>query len=109
MAGCGHRVLGKQRVKRQTPQLNPSILAMMFAGVEQIFGLGELSAYEAEGLKALMPELRQSIQKGACCLWMRRLHRMLPVQVSLPAHVVHLSFVSLSVRSAGEDFALEKQ
>ncbi|KAL4855483.1 malate dehydrogenase [Chlorella vulgaris] len=33
-------------------------------GVEQIFGLGELSAYEAEGLKALMPELRQSIQKG---------------------------------------------
>lgn len=77
--------------------------------MEQIFGLGELSAYEAEGLKALMPELRQSIQKGACCLWMHRLHCVLPVQVSSLTHAVHLSFVSLSVRSAGEDFALEKQ
>ena len=34
------------------------------AGVEQIYGLGELSDYEKAGLKAMMPELRASIEKG---------------------------------------------
>lgn len=34
------------------------------AGVEQIYGLGELNDYEKAGLKAMMPELRASIEKG---------------------------------------------
>jgi hypothetical protein len=34
------------------------------AGVEQIYGLGELNEYEKAGLKAMMPELRASIEKG---------------------------------------------
>ena len=33
-------------------------------GVEQIYGLGELNDYEKAGLKAMMPELRASIEKG---------------------------------------------
>lgn len=32
--------------------------------MEQIFGLGELSEAEKAGLKAMMPELRASIDKG---------------------------------------------
>lgn len=34
------------------------------SGVEQIYKLGDLSDYEAAGLKALIPELRDSIDKG---------------------------------------------
>jgi malate dehydrogenase len=33
-------------------------------GVEEVFGLGPLSEYEKEGLEALKPELRSSIEKG---------------------------------------------
>ena len=33
-------------------------------GVEKIHGLGELSAYEQKGLDAMMPELKDSINKG---------------------------------------------
>ena len=33
-------------------------------GVEKIHGLGELSAYERKGLDAMMPELKDSINKG---------------------------------------------
>ncbi|PRW61160.1 malate mitochondrial isoform B [Chlorella sorokiniana] len=33
-------------------------------GVEQVYGLGELNDYEKAGLKAMMPELRASIEKG---------------------------------------------
>lgn len=33
-------------------------------GVEEILGLGTLSAYEQKALEGLIPELRQSIQKG---------------------------------------------
>eukprot|EP00884_Botryococcus_braunii_P018759 jgi/Botrbrau1/5567/Bobra.0023s0050.1 len=33
-------------------------------GVEEVFGLGDLSAYEEAGLKALIPELHSSIEKG---------------------------------------------
>ena len=33
-------------------------------GVEEIYGLGQLNDYESEGLKAMMPELRASIEKG---------------------------------------------
>ena len=52
--------------------------AFMDAGVEQIYGLGELNDYEKAGLKAMMPELRASIEKGECgvvracvrpCVW----------------------------------------
>jgi malate dehydrogenase len=32
--------------------------------VEEVFGLGDLSSYEEAGLKALIPELRESIEKG---------------------------------------------
>ena len=32
--------------------------------MEQIYGLGELNDYEKAGLKAMMPELRASIDKG---------------------------------------------
>jgi malate dehydrogenase len=39
-------------------------LAFSLAGVEQIYKLGDLSDYEAAGLKALIPELRDSIDKG---------------------------------------------
>jgi malate dehydrogenase len=34
------------------------------AGVEKVYGLGELNDYEQEGLKAMMPELIASIEKG---------------------------------------------
>jgi malate dehydrogenase len=33
-------------------------------GVSEIYGLGDLSAYEQDGLKAMMPELTASIEKG---------------------------------------------
>ena len=33
-------------------------------GVETVYGLGTLSDYEKEGLAAMMPELRASIEKG---------------------------------------------
>ena len=33
-------------------------------GVEKIHGLGELSAYEQKSLDAMMPELKDSINKG---------------------------------------------
>ncbi|KAK2078915.1 hypothetical protein QBZ16_002605 [Prototheca wickerhamii] len=33
-------------------------------GVEEVYGLGELNDYERAGLKALMPELQASIDKG---------------------------------------------
>ena len=33
-------------------------------GVSEIYGLGDLSDYEQEGLKAMMPELTASIEKG---------------------------------------------
>ena len=44
-----------------------SVLGALYvptAGVEQIYGLGTLSDYETAGLKAMMPELRASIEKG---------------------------------------------
>jgi malate dehydrogenase len=34
------------------------------AGAEKVFDLGDLSDYEKEGLKALIPELKASIEKG---------------------------------------------
>lgn len=34
------------------------------AGIEKIYGLGDISEYEAAGLKTLIPELRSSIDKG---------------------------------------------
>lgn len=34
------------------------------AGVEQIYGLGDMNDYERNALKAMMPELRASIEKG---------------------------------------------
>lgn len=34
------------------------------SGVEEVFKLGEMSEYEQQGLKALLPELRASIDKG---------------------------------------------
>lgn len=34
------------------------------SGAEEIFGLGTLSSYEQEGLKAMIPELSASIEKG---------------------------------------------
>jgi malate dehydrogenase len=34
------------------------------AGVEKVHDLGPLSDYEKEALKAMMPELHSSIQKG---------------------------------------------
>uniref|UniRef100_A0A061RAG2 Malate dehydrogenase n=1 Tax=Tetraselmis sp. GSL018 TaxID=582737 RepID=A0A061RAG2_9CHLO len=34
------------------------------SGVEEVYGLGKLSAYEEEALKAMMPELNAQIQKG---------------------------------------------
>ena len=33
-------------------------------GVEKIHGLGELSAYEQKALEGMMPELKDSIDKG---------------------------------------------
>jgi len=33
-------------------------------GVEEVYGLGELNAYEQAGLKAMMGELKDSISKG---------------------------------------------
>lgn len=33
-------------------------------GVEEVYGLGELNEYEQAGLKAMMPELKSSIEKG---------------------------------------------
>eukprot|EP00889_Picochlorum_renovo_P001235 jgi/Picre1/28265/NNA_003671.t1 len=33
-------------------------------GVEEVYGLGELNEYEQAGLKAMMPELKSSIDKG---------------------------------------------
>jgi malate dehydrogenase len=33
-------------------------------GVEEVYGLGELNDYEKAGLKAMMPELKSSIEKG---------------------------------------------
>lgn len=33
-------------------------------GVEEVYGLGEISAGEAAGVEALKPELRASIEKG---------------------------------------------
>ena len=33
-------------------------------GVEEVYGLGDLSDYEKSGLQALIPELRSSIEKG---------------------------------------------
>jgi malate dehydrogenase len=33
-------------------------------GVEEVFGLGELSAFEKEGLESLKGELKSSIDKG---------------------------------------------
>ena len=33
-------------------------------GVEEVFGLGPLSDFEKEGLEALKPELKSSIEKG---------------------------------------------
>ena len=38
--------------------------AATLAGVEEIYGLGSLNEYEQAGLKAMMPELRASIEKG---------------------------------------------
>jgi malate dehydrogenase len=34
------------------------------AGVEKVYGMGELNDYEKEALKAMMPELAASIEKG---------------------------------------------
>jgi hypothetical protein len=34
------------------------------AGLEEVYDLGELSPYEEAGLKAMIPELQASIQKG---------------------------------------------
>ncbi len=34
------------------------------AGVEKVHGLGELNDYEKAGLKAMLPELIDQIQKG---------------------------------------------
>lgn len=33
-------------------------------GVEEVLGLGPLSDYEKQGLEALIPELKSSIDKG---------------------------------------------
>ena len=33
-------------------------------GLEEVYGLGQLNAYEQECLDAMMPELKQQIQKG---------------------------------------------
>lgn len=33
-------------------------------GVEEVLGLGALSDYEKQGLEALLPELKSSIEKG---------------------------------------------
>lgn len=33
-------------------------------GLEEVYGLGQLSAYEQEGLNAMMAELKEQIQKG---------------------------------------------
>lgn len=33
-------------------------------GVEEVLGLGPLSDYEKQGLEALKPELKSSIEKG---------------------------------------------
>lgn len=33
-------------------------------GVEEVLGLGALSDYEKQGLEALLPELKKSIEKG---------------------------------------------
>ncbi|MBD4021936.1 malate dehydrogenase, partial [Xanthomonas citri pv. citri] len=33
-------------------------------GVEEVLGLGSLSDFEKQGLEALMPELKSSIEKG---------------------------------------------
>ena len=37
---------------------------MQNAGAEKVFDLGDLSDYEKEGLKTLIPELKASIEKG---------------------------------------------
>ena len=39
-------------------------VALLHAGVEKIHGLGELSDYEKECLKAMMPDLISQIEKG---------------------------------------------
>ena len=37
---------------------------MTFAGAEKIFDLGQLSEFEQAGMKDLIPELKDSIEKG---------------------------------------------
>ncbi len=37
---------------------------LWLAGAEKVFPLGDLSDYEKEGLKAAIPELKSSIDKG---------------------------------------------
>lgn len=37
---------------------------LWLAGAEKVFPLGDLSDYEKEGLKAAIPELKASIDKG---------------------------------------------
>jgi hypothetical protein len=39
------------------------LILMAPAGVETIYGLGELNDFEKAGLKEMMPELRASIEK----------------------------------------------
>jgi malate/lactate dehydrogenase len=37
---------------------------LWLAGVEQIYGIGDINEYEQAALKAMMPELRAQIDKG---------------------------------------------
>lgn len=46
--------------------INASVIQVRLGknGVEEVMGLGSLSDYEKQGLEALLPELKSSIEKG---------------------------------------------
>lgn len=54
----------RPRSLRQPCRRPPCCVSLGAAGVETVYGLGELNTYEAAALKAMMPELRASIEKG---------------------------------------------